>query len=178
MRAIHIVTTRLSSSFIRPVLLDFVSCSPLRQFSTPRRFICAASKVNGGGRSGSIVAPLVVNEEFQNIDVNPPKGTRDFPPEDMRLRNWLFNHFKEVRELHELYVLFLQFFFWFDEILNTVRKVWHFYLFILLWRSHGYLGMRKWIFQYWRRRHCSSEKLGRRLETKFVFLRFDFIRFT
>ncbi|CAA0400404.1 unnamed protein product [Arabidopsis thaliana] len=127
MRAIHIVTTRLSSSFIRPVLLDFVSCSPLRQFSTPRRFICAASKVNGGGRSGSIVAPLVVNEEFQNIDVNPPKGTRDFPPEDMRLRNWLF----------------------------TTSK-----------RSHGYLGMRKWIFQYWRRRHCSSEKLGRRLETK------------
>ncbi|AED90598.1 Class II aaRS and biotin synthetases superfamily protein [Arabidopsis thaliana] len=99
MRAIHIVTTRLSSSFIRPVLLDFVSCSPLRQFSTPRRFICAASKVNGGGRSGSIVAPLVVNEEFQNIDVNPPKGTRDFPPEDMRLRNWLFNHFKEVSRL-------------------------------------------------------------------------------
>ncbi|KAG7607961.1 Histidine-tRNA ligase [Arabidopsis suecica] len=99
MRAIHIVTTRLSSSFIRPVLLDFVSCSPLRQFSTPRRFICAASKVNGGSRSGSIVAPLVVNEEFQNIDVNPPKGTRDFPPEDMRLRNWLFNHFKEVSRL-------------------------------------------------------------------------------
>jgi histidyl-tRNA synthetase len=40
-----------------------------------------------------------VNEEFQNIDVNPPKGTRDFPPEDMRLRNWLFNHFKEVSRL-------------------------------------------------------------------------------
>ncbi|CAH8269895.1 unnamed protein product [Arabidopsis lyrata] len=99
MRAIHIVTTRLSSSFIRPILLDFVSCSPLRQFSIPRRFICAATKANGAGRSGSIVAPLVVNEDFQKIDVNPPKGTRDFPPEDMRLRNWLFNHFKEVSRL-------------------------------------------------------------------------------
>ncbi|CAL9228995.1 unnamed protein product [Arabidopsis halleri] len=99
MRAIHIVTTRLSSSFIRPILLDFVSCSPPRQFSLPRRLICAATKANGGGRSGSIVAPLVVNEEFQKIDVNPPKGTRDFPPEDMRLRNWLFNHFKEVSRL-------------------------------------------------------------------------------
>lgn len=94
MRAIHIVTTRLSSS-LRPILLDFVSCSP-RQFTNPRRLICAATKSNGGGgRSGSIVAPLV-NEDFQKIDVNPPKGTRDFPPEDMRLRNWLFNHFKEV----------------------------------------------------------------------------------
>lgn len=30
------------------------------------------------------------------IDVNPPRGTRDFPPEDMRLRTWLFNQFREV----------------------------------------------------------------------------------
>ncbi|EFH53713.1 histidyl-tRNA synthetase 1 [Arabidopsis lyrata subsp. lyrata] len=100
MRAIHM---RLSSSFRPILLLDFVvSCSPPpRQFSIPRRLICAAA--NGGGRSGSIVAaPLVVTEEdFQKkIDVNPPKGTRDFPPEDMRLRNWLFNHFKEVSRLY------------------------------------------------------------------------------
>ncbi|XP_020881371.1 histidine--tRNA ligase, chloroplastic/mitochondrial [Arabidopsis lyrata subsp. lyrata] len=100
MRAIHM---RLSSSFRPILLLDFVvSCSPpRRQFSIPRRLICAAA--NGGGRSGSIVAaPLVVTEEdFQKkIDVNPPKGTRDFPPEDMRLRNWLFNHFKEVSRLY------------------------------------------------------------------------------
>lgn len=31
------------------------------------------------------------------IDVNPPRGTRDFPPEEMRLRNWLFHNFREVR---------------------------------------------------------------------------------
>ncbi|NNL86618.1 MAG: histidine--tRNA ligase [Myxococcales bacterium] len=29
-------------------------------------------------------------------DTNPPRGTRDFFPEDMRLRNWLFAHFREV----------------------------------------------------------------------------------
>jgi histidyl-tRNA synthetase len=100
MRAIHIVTTRLSSSFRPILLLDLVSsCSPPRQFSIPRRLICAAA--NGGGRSGSIVAPLVTEEDFhKKIDVNPPKGTRDFPPEDMRLRNWLFNHFKEVSRLY------------------------------------------------------------------------------
>lgn len=105
MRAIHIVTTRLSSSF-RPILLDFLTCSPPRQFSIPKRFICAATKANGGGRSGSIVAPLVT-EDFQKIDVNPPKGTRDFPPEDMRLRNWLFNHFKEVIITFKLYKFIL-----------------------------------------------------------------------
>jgi len=30
------------------------------------------------------------------IDVNPPRGTRDFMPEDMRLRSWLFGHFRQV----------------------------------------------------------------------------------
>ncbi|KAG0488364.1 hypothetical protein HPP92_007175 [Vanilla planifolia] len=33
------------------------------------------------------------------IDVNPPRGTRDFLPEDMRLRNWLFQNFREVSRL-------------------------------------------------------------------------------
>lgn len=36
---------------------------------------------------------------MQRIDVNPPKGTRDFPPEEMRLRNWLFQNFREVSRL-------------------------------------------------------------------------------
>jgi hypothetical protein len=40
-------------------------------------------------------------------------------------------------------------------------------------RSHGYMGMRKWIIQYWRRRHCSSEKLGKRLETNFTALKIE-----
>jgi len=30
------------------------------------------------------------------IDLQPPKGTRDFPPEEMRVRNWLFGHFRDV----------------------------------------------------------------------------------
>lgn len=38
-------------------------------------------------------------EGLQKIDVNPPRGTRDFPPEEMRLRNWLFNNFREVSRL-------------------------------------------------------------------------------
>eukprot|EP01027_Heterolobosea_sp_BB2_P013778 GEZU01019832.1.p1 GENE.GEZU01019832.1~~GEZU01019832.1.p1 ORF type:complete len:498 (+),score=195.41 GEZU01019832.1:2102-3595(+) len=33
------------------------------------------------------------------IEVEPVKGTRDFYPEDMRVRNWLFAHFKEVSRL-------------------------------------------------------------------------------
>jgi hypothetical protein len=33
------------------------------------------------------------------VEVNPPRGTRDFPPEDMRLRTWLFDQFREVSRL-------------------------------------------------------------------------------
>ncbi|XP_057983440.1 histidine--tRNA ligase, chloroplastic/mitochondrial isoform X2 [Malania oleifera] len=55
---------------------------------------------NGGsGRSGAMSAPLPAFDSTQKIDVNPPKGTRDFPPEEMRLRNWLFNNFREVSKL-------------------------------------------------------------------------------
>lgn len=30
------------------------------------------------------------------IETEPVAGTRDFIPQDMKLRNWLFGHFKEV----------------------------------------------------------------------------------
>lgn len=154
MRAIQIVTTRLSSC-LRPIRFEFLSSSSSpRLFSNPRRLICtAAATKSDGGRSGSIVAPLVENEEeVQKIDVNPPKGTRDFAPDDMRLRNWLFNHFKEVY----LNLQKFEFCYSFDRDLNSK----------LLCRYQGYSGMKKWIIQCWRRKLCSSEKQARRLETK------------
>jgi histidyl-tRNA synthetase len=30
------------------------------------------------------------------LDLDPPRGTRDFAPPDMRLRNWLFGHWRRV----------------------------------------------------------------------------------
>ncbi|KAF5951331.1 hypothetical protein HYC85_009275 [Camellia sinensis] len=49
------------------------------------------------GRSGSIsIPPPSTVDVVQKIDVNPPKGTRDFPPDGMRLRNWLFHNFRQV----------------------------------------------------------------------------------
>ncbi|XP_050243166.1 histidine--tRNA ligase, chloroplastic/mitochondrial isoform X4 [Quercus robur] len=53
---------------------------------------------SGGGRSGAL-APPPITEELQKIDVNPPKGTRDFPPEEMHLRTCLFHNFREVSRL-------------------------------------------------------------------------------
>lgn len=33
------------------------------------------------------------------MDLAPPRGTRDFFPEDLRLQHWLFGHFREVARL-------------------------------------------------------------------------------
>lgn len=35
----------------------------------------------------------------QTVDLLPPKGTRDFFPEDLRVRNWLFGEFAAVSKL-------------------------------------------------------------------------------
>lgn len=57
------------------------------------------------GRSGALSAsPHAAgagpgeNQTTAIIDVNPPRGTRDFPPDDMRLRTWLFHNFREVSQ--------------------------------------------------------------------------------
>ncbi len=36
------------------------------------------------------------NTKQQKIDTNPPRGTRDFFPDDKRLQGWLFNEFAQV----------------------------------------------------------------------------------
>jgi len=38
------------------------------------------------------------NNKSEKLNTNPPKGTRDFYPEDMRLRNWLFDHWRSVAQ--------------------------------------------------------------------------------
>ena len=36
------------------------------------------------------------HQQQSQIELNPPKGTRDFPPEEMRKRNWLFDSFRQT----------------------------------------------------------------------------------
>ncbi|XP_044473581.1 histidine--tRNA ligase, chloroplastic/mitochondrial-like isoform X2 [Mangifera indica] len=93
--------------FLKPLFLSQISIS-FSKFAIPKqvlnsRNLCTLASADSasshnGGRSGAL-SPLPVTEEVQKIDVNPPKGTRDFPPEDMRLRNWLFHNFREVSRL-------------------------------------------------------------------------------
>ena len=34
------------------------------------------------------------------MDLKPTRGTRDFFPEDMRFRSWLFDHFRTVAHMY------------------------------------------------------------------------------
>ncbi|XP_006491712.2 histidine--tRNA ligase, chloroplastic/mitochondrial [Citrus sinensis] len=95
------------SFYMKPLFLSNSSLFP-RKFTVPKEYLlnprslCALSSASNqnGGRSGArSLSPSPVSDDLQKIDVNPPKGTRDFPPEDMRLRNWLFHNFQEVSRL-------------------------------------------------------------------------------
>ena len=71
----------------------------------PASFALRASSTDGvtsvppGGRSAGSASPER-NAAQALVDTQPVRGTRDFPPEDMRLRNWLFNHFREARRAY------------------------------------------------------------------------------
>ncbi|KAI3881997.1 hypothetical protein MKX03_014566 [Papaver bracteatum] len=107
--ATHQFLKILSSKTLNPTL-----SSPLTQIrkfpisQNPRNYtsvLQAAVNDNvsssSGGRSGGLSSPPPppVNEISERIDINPPKGTRDFPPDEMRLRTWLFQNFREVSRL-------------------------------------------------------------------------------
>ena len=58
-----------------------------------------ATRANGARETGNVDATRARPEKGKMIDVLPPKGTRDFPPEDMRARTWLFAHFRECARM-------------------------------------------------------------------------------
>ncbi|XP_027065191.1 histidine--tRNA ligase, chloroplastic/mitochondrial-like isoform X2 [Coffea arabica] len=99
---LHLRPRRFATGLLPQTLLSLLSSSirapTLRPHSTSSSAQTQPLSTDNArtGRSGSISSPPVQPDIAQKIDINPPKGTRDFPPEDMRLRNWLFNNFKEL----------------------------------------------------------------------------------
>eukprot|EP00258_Populus_trichocarpa_P044442 XP_024460461.1 histidine--tRNA ligase, chloroplastic/mitochondrial-like [Populus trichocarpa] len=83
-----------------PLSSQLIPFNP-RTLSSVATALSASENGSGGGgeRSAALAGPPVLENSVQKIDVNPPKGTRDFPPEEMRLRGWLFHNFKEVSRL-------------------------------------------------------------------------------
>lgn len=56
------------------------------------------SKAASGRASAAVVQSQTKDDSSRKkkMDLNPPKGTRDFYPEDQRIQNWLFDNFKNV----------------------------------------------------------------------------------
>ncbi|KAG8072447.1 hypothetical protein GUJ93_ZPchr0006g42820 [Zizania palustris] len=69
-----------------------------RASSFPRRYqrLFASAPSSSAVDNGDTPSPVEPSDGASVVDVNPPRGTRDFPPEDMRLRTWLFDQFREV----------------------------------------------------------------------------------
>jgi len=60
---------------------------------------------SGGGRASAAVVQSEKKAQGgggkkEKLDLNPPRGTRDFYPEDMRLQQWLFGEWRAVAALH------------------------------------------------------------------------------
>ncbi|XP_074369033.1 histidine--tRNA ligase, chloroplastic/mitochondrial isoform X1 [Apium graveolens] len=89
--------------FLKPSLLNSTLFVNPRRFSLRCNSSLATESLNSDtnetGRSGSRSSPPP-SGSTQKIDVNPPRGTRDFPPEEMRLRTWLFDNFREVSRIY------------------------------------------------------------------------------
>ncbi|GAQ86789.1 Histidyl-tRNA synthetase [Klebsormidium nitens] len=87
----HLATTPW---FSHPILTE-TTTPHQRSFGSSIRAEKAASST--ALKTPSVSAPSSKKQAL--IDTQPPRGTRDFPPEEMRLRTWLFNHFREVSRL-------------------------------------------------------------------------------
>ena len=73
----------------RPLGIRAMSGSPAMSESSISGSSAVVAKEKEGIPKGNIGGKEI-------ISTDPPRGTRDFPPEDMRLRSWLFDHFREV----------------------------------------------------------------------------------
>lgn len=56
--------------------------------------------VAGGRKSAAVSQSLQKTERATAMDLQPPKGTRDFFPEDKRLQNWIFSKWRGIAERH------------------------------------------------------------------------------
>ncbi|GFR46803.1 hypothetical protein Agub_g8435 [Astrephomene gubernaculifera] len=86
----------------------FADATPCNRRSVNKRHSCSiqtkAADVSTVAPAGAANARTIVGKvsdpmarrEKEMIDTQPPRGTRDFFPEDMRLRNWLFGEFAAV----------------------------------------------------------------------------------
>jgi histidyl-tRNA synthetase len=91
-----VVVSRLSQRSVA-----FLAPQTCRRFSYPTTSLWASKsgRVSNAVQDENILAKtgnVQSSITAEKLDTNPPKGTRDFYPEDMRLRAWLFDQWRDV----------------------------------------------------------------------------------
>jgi histidyl-tRNA synthetase len=71
-----------------------------RTYAVTTRLSAAGGRVSNAVQDKDLLSKSTNEESKQQqqekLNTNPPKGTRDFYPEDMRLRTWLFDQWRNV----------------------------------------------------------------------------------
>ena len=97
------------AAFMAPAITRQADMQQLSSSTTTTRLWDQQKDSNGGGGrvSASVQDKNVLDktngkkkQKVTKLDTNPPKGTRDFYPEDMRLRNWLFDQWRDVAKTY------------------------------------------------------------------------------
>ncbi|KAM3577810.1 hypothetical protein VYU27_000353 [Nannochloropsis oceanica] len=84
------------------------SASLVRVRSLGHQTLMASDAADGGRASAAVKQDSnkradkkgTSQPQKAKLDLQPPRGTRDFYPEEMRLRNWLFGHWRQVAREH------------------------------------------------------------------------------
>lgn len=69
--------------------------SAARTAARPR---CAPLSAEGGRASAAVKQKK--SDQSEKLDLAPPRGTRDFYPEELRVRNWLFGQWRKTAAAH------------------------------------------------------------------------------
>ena len=76
----------------------------VRSFRATTFLASSPGRVSNAVQDADVVTKTDANNKSSKnqpqLDTNPPKGTRDFYPEDMRLRTWLFDQWRDVAKTY------------------------------------------------------------------------------
>mmetsp|Transcript_848 Transcript_848/g.1801 ORF Transcript_848/g.1801 Transcript_848/m.1801 type:complete len:272 (+) Transcript_848:306-1121(+) len=90
-----------AAAFITPAITksNSMATTSARAFRSSSRLFAEGGRVSASVQDKNVLEKTGGKKKKKKqtkLDTNPPKGTRDFYPEDMRLRNWLFDQWRDV----------------------------------------------------------------------------------
>ena len=86
----------LTMTMIRRAMVAGWVAPPGRLQLRAGRLAMSTTGESQAGRVSTAVTKEATASVSEPLDLSPPRGTRDFYPEDFRLQRWLFGHWREI----------------------------------------------------------------------------------